>query len=45
MAEYHSWVIPFYLAAGIYAVGAVAWLAIDPTIPVENLGRGGFATS
>ena len=33
--EYQSWVIPFYIAAGIYVVGAVAWLMIDPATPVE----------
>ena len=29
--RWQSWTIPFYIAAGIYAAGAVAWLAIDPT--------------
>jgi MFS family permease len=28
--RWHSWTIPFYIAAVIYVVGAVAWLAIDP---------------
>ena len=35
VAEYHSWVIPFYIAAAIYAFGALAWLVIDPTKPIE----------
>jgi MFS transporter, ACS family, glucarate transporter len=25
-----SWTIPFYVTAGVYAAGALAWLAIDP---------------
>ena len=36
--QWQSWTIPFYIAAGIYAAGAVAWLAIDPTrtlVPIE----------
>ncbi len=27
----HSWTIPFLVTAVVYAVGAVAWLAVDPT--------------
>ncbi|MFA5908403.1 MAG: MFS transporter [Vicinamibacterales bacterium] len=34
--EWQSWVIPFYIAAAIYALGALAWLAIDPTTPIEG---------
>jgi ACS family glucarate transporter-like MFS transporter len=26
-----SWTIPFYVTAAVYAAGALAWLAIDPT--------------
>jgi MFS family permease len=26
-----SWTFPFYITAGVYALGALAWLAIDPT--------------
>jgi nitrate/nitrite transporter NarK len=26
-----SWEIPFHISAGIYVIGAVLWLAIDPT--------------
>jgi hypothetical protein len=33
--EWQSWTIPFYIAAGIYAAGAVAWVAIDPTRKLE----------
>jgi ACS family glucarate transporter-like MFS transporter len=29
--RWQSWTIPFYITAGVYAFGAVAWLAIDPT--------------
>jgi MFS family permease len=29
--RWQSWTIPFYIAAGIYVVGALAWLVIDPT--------------
>ena len=35
--RWQSWTIPFYITAGVYAFGAVAWLAIDPT---EQLVRG-----
>jgi MFS transporter, ACS family, glucarate transporter len=28
--RWQSWTIPFYITAAIYAVGALAWLAIDP---------------
>ena len=28
--RWQSWTIPFYIAAVIYVVGAIAWLAIDP---------------
>ena len=31
-----SWTFPFYVTAIIYACGAVAWLAIDPTRPVTR---------
>lgn len=34
--EWQSWGIPFYIAAAIYALGALAWLAIDPTTPIEE---------
>jgi MFS family permease len=29
--RWHSWTFPFYVTASMYACGAVAWLAIDPT--------------
>ena len=35
VAEYQSWAIPFSIAAAIYAIGALAWLVIDPTKPIE----------
>jgi len=28
--RWHSWTLPFYLTALVYASGALAWLAIDP---------------
>ncbi len=35
--RWQSWTIPFYITSGVYAFGAVAWLAIDPT---DQLVRG-----
>jgi ACS family glucarate transporter-like MFS transporter len=32
--RWQSWTIPFYVTAAVYAVGAVIWLAIDPTRPI-----------
>ena len=29
--RWQSWTIPFYITAAVYACGAVAWLAIDPS--------------
>jgi MFS family permease len=34
--RWQSWTIPFYIAAGIYAFGAAAWLAVDPTKPLVS---------
>jgi ACS family glucarate transporter-like MFS transporter len=34
--RWHSWTLPFYVTAGIYAVGALAWLAIDPRRQIEH---------
>ena len=28
--RWHSWTLPFYVTAAVYAAGALAWLAIDP---------------
>ena len=33
--RWHSWTFPFYVTAIIYAGGALAWLAIDPTRPIR----------
>lgn len=33
-----SWVTCFLVAAGIYLIGAVAWLFIDPVTPLEKAG-------
>jgi sugar phosphate permease len=30
VGQLHSWTVPFYIAAAVYAVGAMAWLAVDP---------------
>src|SRR5439155_14138313 len=37
--RWHSWTFPFYITALVYAGGAVAWLAIDPTRRVVGSGR------
>jgi len=34
--RWHSWTFPFYVTAIIYACGACAWLAIDPTVPLTR---------
>ena len=39
--RWHSWTFPFYITALVYAGGAVAWLAIDPTRPVVGRSRPG----
>jgi nitrate/nitrite transporter NarK len=39
--RWHSWTFPFYITALVYAGGAMAWLAIDPTQPVVGSGRPG----
>ncbi len=33
--RWNSWAIPFYIAAGLYAAGAVAWLAVDPELRID----------
>jgi len=37
--RWHSWTFPFYVTAAIYASGALAWLAIDPTRPIAVADR------
>jgi ACS family glucarate transporter-like MFS transporter len=34
--RWHSWTFPFYVTALVYAAGAMAWLAIDPTRQVAS---------
>ena len=34
--RWHSWTIPFYITAAVYACGALAWLVIDPYRPVDR---------
>jgi MFS family permease len=29
--RWHSWTLPFYVTAAVYAAGGLTWLAIDPT--------------
>ena len=33
--RWHSWAFPFYVTALVYAAGAIAWLAIDPTAQIS----------
>ena len=33
--RWQSWSFPFYTTAAVYALGAAAWLAIDPLRPIE----------
>jgi hypothetical protein len=33
--RWQSWTIPFYITAAVYAVGAGAWLTIDPLQKIE----------
>jgi MFS transporter, ACS family, glucarate transporter len=42
--RWHSWTFPFYITALVYAGGALAWLAIDPTSPIRasEAGMGQF---
>jgi nitrate/nitrite transporter NarK len=40
--RWHSWTFPFYVTALVYAGGAVAWLAIDPTRRIVGSGRPGL---
>ena len=37
--RWQSWSFPFYITAAVYAFGAVAWLAIDPTKSVVSDAR------
>jgi ACS family glucarate transporter-like MFS transporter len=32
--RWQSWTFPFYVTAAVYAVGAVIWLTIDPTLVI-----------
>jgi MFS transporter, ACS family, glucarate transporter len=43
--RWHSWTFPFYITALVYAGGAMAWLAIDPTRRIVGSVRPGFAHS
>jgi MFS family permease len=36
LERWHSWAVPFYITAGVYAVGALAWLAVDPSQPIAG---------
>jgi MFS family permease len=37
--RWQSWTIPFHVTAAIYAVGAAAWLTIDPAKPIVAESR------
>jgi MFS transporter, ACS family, glucarate transporter len=37
--RWSSWDFAFYVTAGVYAGGALAWLAIDPTRPIARESR------
>ena len=37
--RFGSWTFPFYMTATMYACGALAWLAIDPTRPLSAADR------
>ncbi|MGH9139941.1 MAG: hypothetical protein ACRD2I_02235 [Vicinamibacterales bacterium] len=34
-----SWTIPFHLTAAVYAAGALAWLAVDPELPITTIRK------
>ena len=34
-ATNNNWLIPFYVMAGIYLLGAACWLVLDPVTPIE----------
>ena len=36
VGRWHSWTFPFYVTAFVYAMGAAAWLAIDPEKPIRE---------
>lgn len=38
-ARLHSWTLPFYITAVVYALAAVAWLVIDPARPIEQCAQ------
>lgn len=33
----HSWTLPFHITAFVYALGAIAWLAIDPNRKIQTV--------
>ena len=35
--RWQSWTVPFYITGLVYAGGAFAWLAIDPTRPISQM--------
>jgi MFS family permease len=36
---FHNWNVPFYLLAGLYVMGALCWIFIDPKKPVFEAAR------
>ncbi len=41
--RWKSWAIPFWIAAGLYAAGAAAWLGVDPEKRIEVEGESSLA--
>jgi ACS family glucarate transporter-like MFS transporter len=33
---FHNWNVPFYLLAGLFVMGAICWLFVEPTKPVNG---------
>jgi len=38
LAKHFGWGVPFYVAAAISVVGALAWLTVDPSKNLTNEG-------
>jgi nitrate/nitrite transporter NarK len=34
--RWQSWTLVFYVTAAVYACGAIAWLAVDPSLPLTR---------
>ena len=40
VGRWHSYAIPFYVAAAFLAVGVIMWMFIDPRVPLEETPAG-----